>query len=75
MGELRVGERLSLTTGPATVTAVRVEVLSEPVQLYNFQVADWHTYYAAPEACPRAGWNATPHLTGFSRPLTSLEPA
>jgi len=50
MGELRVGERLSLTTGPATVTAVRVEVLSEPVKVYNFQVADWHTYYAAPEA-------------------------
>ncbi|MCZ7606401.1 MAG: HINT domain-containing protein [Planctomycetota bacterium] len=45
-----VGERLSLTTGPATVTAVRVEVLSEPVRVYNFQVADWHTYYAAPEA-------------------------
>lgn len=50
MGALEVGERLSLTTGPATVTAVRVELLSEPVKVYNFQVADWHTYYAAPEA-------------------------
>lgn len=27
-----------------------MEVLSEPVKVYNFQVADWHTYYAAPEA-------------------------
>jgi hypothetical protein len=30
--------------------AVRVELLAEPVKVYNFQVADWHTYYAAPEA-------------------------
>ena len=50
MGELNVGEQLSLTSGTATVTAVRVELLSEPVKVYNFQVADWHTYYAAPEA-------------------------
>ena len=50
MGDLKVGERLSLTSGTATVTATRTELLSEPVKVYNFQVADWHTYYAAPEA-------------------------
>src|SRR5690606_37402877 len=30
--------------------ALRVEVLAQPVKVYNFQVADLHTYYAAPEA-------------------------
>jgi len=61
MGELEVGERLSLTSGTATVTAVRVELLAEPVKVYNFQVADWHTYYAAPEADKPFVWVHNAH--------------
>ncbi|MBZ0137381.1 MAG: HINT domain-containing protein [Planctomycetes bacterium] len=41
---------LSLTSGTAVVTEVLVELLAEPVKVYNFQVKDYHTYFAAPEA-------------------------
>lgn len=48
MGDLAVGELLRLNNGTAIVTAVRTEVLAAPVKVYNFQVADHHTYFAAP---------------------------
>lgn len=48
MGELVHGERLRLSGGEARVTATRVEKLAEPVKVFNFQVADSHTYFAAP---------------------------
>lgn len=46
MGELRTGEVLTLANGStATVTSCRVEDLTTPVTVYNFEVADWHTYH------------------------------
>ena len=32
-----------------TVARVELEVLEEPVRVYNFEVADWHTYYVSEE--------------------------
>ena len=32
-----------------TVARVELEVLEEPVKVYNFEVADWHTYYVSEE--------------------------
>ena|GEM_PF-2979019 len=46
MGELRTGEALTLANGQtATVTSCRVEKLTTTVRVYNFEVADWHTYH------------------------------
>jgi hypothetical protein len=53
MGELKPGERLLLADGEATVTAIRIEHLDTPVTVYNFEVADWHTYHVGSQA---AGW-------------------
>ncbi|MCC7509156.1 MAG: hypothetical protein IT464_07250 [Planctomycetes bacterium] len=60
MGELTPGETLSLAGGPnsgagsttATVTHTRTEHLATPVTVYNFEVADWHTYHVG----TAAGW-------------------
>lgn len=48
MGELAAGERLRLYSGEGVVTGLRLEVLAAPVKVYNFQVADHHTYFASP---------------------------
>ena len=41
-----MGEVLTLANGQtATVTSCRVEKLTTPVRVYNFEVADWHTYH------------------------------
>ena len=32
-----------------TVARVEFEILEEPVKVYNFEVADWHTYYVSEE--------------------------
>jgi len=53
MGDLKPGERLLLADGEATVTAARIEQLAEPVTVYNFEVADWHTYHVGSQ---EAGW-------------------
>ncbi|MDC1142119.1 polymorphic toxin-type HINT domain-containing protein [Planctomycetota bacterium] len=54
MGDLNVGEQLSLTSGStATVTTVWTEELAEPATVCNFEVADWHTYYVGTESI---GW-------------------
>jgi hypothetical protein len=53
MGELKPGERLLLADGAATVTGIRIERLETPVTVYNFEVADWHTYYVGSQ---EAGW-------------------
>lgn len=54
MGELKPGERLLLAGGQAaTATAVRIERLADPVTVYNFEVADWHTYHVGSQ---EAGW-------------------
>ncbi len=46
MGDLRLGEKLALAGGlTATATRVRIERLASPVTVYNFEVADWHTYH------------------------------
>jgi hypothetical protein len=42
-----------LHLGPtATVTSSRVERLTTPVRVYNFEVADWHTYHVG----DASGW-------------------
>jgi hypothetical protein len=53
MGELKPGERLLLADGAATVTDIRIERLETPVTVYNFEVADWHTYHVGSQ---EAGW-------------------
>jgi len=54
MHELTPGETLLITTGrTATVTATRTEYLTTPVKIYNFEVADWHTYHAG---STQTGW-------------------
>jgi hypothetical protein len=45
-GELYVGDKLLDTNGNTLVVEDRkVEVLDEPVKVYNFQVEDFHTYH------------------------------
>jgi hypothetical protein len=53
MAALKPGERLLLADGEATVTAIRIEHLETPVTVYNFEVADWHTYQVGSQ---EAGW-------------------
>ena len=51
MGELEVGDTLVLSNGTQVVVeATRVENAKdgEHFATYNFEVADWHTYYVAP---------------------------
>ena len=44
--ELRAGDRLQLVNGEyAVVEQVQHEILESPVTVYNFEVADFHTYY------------------------------
>ena len=38
-------ELVCLDGGKEAITDVRVEWLEEPVEVYNFEVADYHTYY------------------------------
>jgi hypothetical protein len=46
MGALQSRETLLLAGGhTATITSVRTERLATPVAVYNFEVADWHTYH------------------------------
>ncbi len=46
MSDLEVGETLSIVGGQtATVAASRIEHLATPVTVYDFEVADWHTYH------------------------------
>ena len=54
MGQLKPGEQLLLAgSTTATVTATRIEHLTQPVTVYNFEVADWHTYHVG---TPETGW-------------------
>jgi len=47
-GELKSGDRLRVSDGSSKeVTDVTQEELEEPVQVYNFEVEDWHTYYVS----------------------------
>jgi len=44
--ELKVGEKLLLSSGVCvTIETIQIEQLSEPETTYNFEVADFHTYY------------------------------
>jgi hypothetical protein len=54
MAELHAGESLLLAGGQtATATSVRIEHLATPVAVYNFEVADWHTYHVG---TAESGW-------------------
>ncbi|MFT9078474.1 polymorphic toxin-type HINT domain-containing protein [Ethanoligenens sp.] len=45
-GELKPGDILKLESGKAQpVQSISVEKLGTPVAVYNFEVADWHTYF------------------------------
>ena len=44
--ELKIGDKLELQNGAnAFIEAVRHEKLAKPIQVYNFEVEDFHTYY------------------------------
>ena len=48
---LKIGDRLELQNGEdAFIEAVHHEKLAKPIQVYNFEVEDFHTYYVGP-AC------------------------
>jgi hypothetical protein len=48
---LRPGYLLFLSNGEtATVEALNIETLVEPLTVYNFEVADWHTYFVGSDA-------------------------
>ena len=49
-GELQEGDKVLAADGEVlTVARVELEMLEEPVRVYNFEVADWHTYYVSEE--------------------------
>lgn len=44
--DLRAGDLLTLADGSkAAIEKIQTETLTEPVAVYNFEVADFHTYY------------------------------
>ena len=44
--DLKIGDKLELQNGEdAFVDAIRREKLAEPIQVFNFEVEDFHTYY------------------------------
>jgi hypothetical protein len=46
--ELRAGDKLLLRSGDVIVIEqVQHEILETPITVYNFEVADWHTYYVS----------------------------
>ena len=47
-GDLKVGDKVLLSSGKiARVSHTYIEKLSKPVKVYNFEVADWHTYFVS----------------------------
>ena len=47
-GELKAGDLVQTAEGELlTVTGIEKEYLAEPITVYNFEVADWHTYYVS----------------------------
>ena len=48
--ELEIGDEVETADGERLfVTDIRYEYLDVPVTVYNFEVADWHTYYVSDE--------------------------
>ena len=49
-GNLKIGDEVETTDGKALeIEAITIEYLDTPIQIYNFEVADWHTYYVSEE--------------------------
>ena len=47
-GELKAGDLVQTAEGALlTVTGIEKEYLDESITVYNFEVADWHTYYVS----------------------------
>ena len=47
-GYLKAGDKVKLKTGEiGYVESIQVEKLDKPVKVYNFEVADWHTYFVS----------------------------
>ena len=48
VGSLKTGDKVRLQSGvTATVDSVEKIQLEEPIQVYNFEVEDFHTYYVS----------------------------
>ena len=46
--DLKISDKLLLSSGKCvTIEEIQVEQLSEPETTYNFEVADFHTYYVS----------------------------
>ncbi|MBO5389206.1 MAG: hypothetical protein J6A59_13965 [Lachnospiraceae bacterium] len=49
-GNLQIGDKVETADGEILeIEAITIEYLDEPIQIYNFEVADWHTYYVSEE--------------------------
>ena len=45
---LRVGDYLKLSNGETVkISSIEIEQLKEPVEVYNFEVKGWHTYFVS----------------------------
>ena len=55
--ELRAGDEIRLYDGSTgVVKSVEIEILETPVNVYNFEVEDWHTYYVGEEGALVHNW-------------------
>ena len=55
--ELRAGDEIRLYDGSTgVVKSVEIETLENPVNVYNFEVEDWHTYYVGEEGALVHNW-------------------
>ena len=77
---LRAGDEVRLCDGSRTnVERTEEEVLEEPVQVYNFEVADWHTYYVSGtgvlvhNSCGVNGGSGSKQVTGQSQMQKQVE--
>ena len=49
-GNLQIGDEVENAGGEILkIEDIAIEYLDTPIQIYNFEVADWHTYYVSDE--------------------------
>lgn len=47
-GDLQVGDKILLSSGQTeAIDEITEELLKEPINVYNFEVEDWHTYFVS----------------------------
>ncbi len=67
--ELKIGDRLELQNGAdAFIETVRHEKLETPIQVYNFEVEDFHTYYVGSDCILVHNVSAKSKGRGGSKP-------